>query len=243
MQEVVEAAERSSSVSDDESDRGQSPSGEGRRLGDSSHNGSSSGLAGAGAARHSGDGGLQTRTQKTTDDDDDEELPGYSNNPLSGEKRLDWLHHGQEGMDFYENNGGFGGESDSYNPLHNDYQQPSWSFNRVLQAYGPSSQMTAAPPASISDNDELLNDDNDSTKAVSGGDISDSETRLASLADSPGLQGAPHPGTPMDESYHQIPNLDPSLTTNRDDDDEDEDMPVVELQANDEQEHQNGSTK
>jgi ubiquitin carboxyl-terminal hydrolase 4/11/15 len=87
--------------------------------------------------------------------------------------------------------------------------------------------MTTALPGSTSDDDDLIDDDA-SNKAVGGGDISDSDLRLASLADSPGGHGGVYPGTPMEEPpIHDIP---PPLET----DDDDDALPVVELRRDDE---------
>ncbi len=103
---------------------------------------------------------------------------------------------------------------------------PSWSFNRVTDAHHDPSQMTELP-GSLSDNglDNNDDDDGDSTKAVVGGDISDSDTRMASLADSPPFQGPVHPGTPLEES---------TLTEFPQPDADDDELPVVELHVGEE---------
>ncbi|KUL90716.1 hypothetical protein ZTR_00004 [Talaromyces verruculosus] len=80
LQEITEASTRANS--DDESDsRAASPSGEGRRLVDSSRNGSTSALAGAGAAHQAGVGGsqagLRVRSVEVDSSDNEEELPPY----------------------------------------------------------------------------------------------------------------------------------------------------------------------
>jgi ubiquitin carboxyl-terminal hydrolase 4/11 len=80
LQEITEASTRANS--DDEGDsRAASPSGEGRRLVDSSRNGSTSALAGAGAAHQAGVGGsqagLRVRSVEVDSSDNEEELPPY----------------------------------------------------------------------------------------------------------------------------------------------------------------------
>jgi ubiquitin carboxyl-terminal hydrolase 4/11/15 len=103
---------------------------------------------------------------------------------------------------------------------------PSWSFSRVTDAHHGLSQMTELP-GSLSDNDDD-DDDDDSNKAVGGGDMSDSDLRLASLTDSP-FQGPVYPGTPLDETA-------PTLTTEFPQHDADEDdLPVVELHVGEEE--------
>ncbi|RAL13841.1 putative ubiquitin-specific protease UBP12 [Aspergillus homomorphus CBS 101889] len=211
--EITEASTRPGSDADSQSEsRGQSPSGEGRRLGGSSRNGSSSALTGVGAAHQLGDGGLRTGTRTKSGDEDSP--PEYSS--LGKTTR-------QEGMDF---------EDEEFGPVpqpspfrHAD--PPSWSFSHISDAHG-SSQMTTAQRGSISDDDDLP-DDNDSNKAVGGGDVSDTDLRMAALTDSP-RGGLGFPGTPMEETSFQ--ELHP-FGGDGDDDDED-DLPVVELQVNDE---------
>ncbi|KAL2863429.1 putative ubiquitin-specific protease UBP12 [Aspergillus lucknowensis] len=211
LEEITESSTRPGSES--ESSRGPSPSGEGRRLGDSSRNGSSSALAGVGAAHQSGDGGLRIGTQLKSEDNP----PEYSNRPAYGETSLGRT-NGLEGMNYDEDDYGSGALANSFRPP----SPPSWSFNRVTDAHGIS-QMTAELPGSLSDDDLL--DDNASNKAVGGGDTSDTDYRMASLIDSPPFQGPVFPGTPNEESA--IPDLPPL--------DDDNDLPVVELHVGDEE--------
>ncbi|KAH8690208.1 hypothetical protein BGW36DRAFT_433160 [Talaromyces proteolyticus] len=106
LQEVTESSVRADSDDQDDS-RAASPSGEGRRLVDSSRIGSSSALAGVGAAHQAGDGGLPVGLQVKSveiDPSDDEGLPPYARY----EDNID-------GMDIERSN-----------PL---TMQPTWSFD------------------------------------------------------------------------------------------------------------------
>ncbi|OJJ47293.1 hypothetical protein ASPZODRAFT_64832, partial [Penicilliopsis zonata CBS 506.65] len=241
LEEITESSTRppTSEADSPAQSRGTSPSGEGKRLGGSSRNGSSSALAGVGAAHQAGGGGLRTEIQAKTNssrnEEDDDELPGYSNNPASGEQILaKGSNLTEEGMDFDDDNDFDGGA-----PLHSSFglsnDQPMWSFDRLSEDadvhHGPlSSQMlvtnhTPSRPGSDDDRegeDEDLFDDNASNTAVGGGDLSDSDTRLVGLTDSPD-PGAAFGAT----SFEDIP---PQL-----DDDEDEELPVVELRVHDEE--------
>jgi hypothetical protein len=109
LEEIVESATRSTVPdSDSQTDsRAPSPSGEGRRLGGSSRNGSSSALAGVGAAHQAGDGGLRTVTQVRSVEVDDDMPPEYSNGLPSGEQSLEHANR-LEGMDFEDEY--FGGD-------------------------------------------------------------------------------------------------------------------------------------
>ncbi|KAL5361086.1 hypothetical protein BJX96DRAFT_151378 [Aspergillus floccosus] len=216
LEEITESSTRPVSESESES-RGQSPSGNGQRLDGSSRNGSSSALAGVGAAHQPGDGGLPTGTQAKNRNDDSP--PEYSDHPSSGEKRLDGDNR-LEGMIFDdEPEFGYGGQSD---PFRFHSQPPFWSFDADTDAHGQS-QMTTMFPGSTSDDDDLLDDDA-SNKAV--GDMSDSEMNLISLADTPAGQGV-YPGTPMEEV--PVPGI--SLPTQTEGDDDDDELPVVELRV------------
>ena len=218
LEEITESSTRPASSESDsqEESRPPSPSGEGRRLGGSSRNGSSSALAGVGAAHQSGDGGLRIGAQKNRDEDNP---PEYSNSPSYGERSM-----GGTGMNFDdEDEFGSGALGDPFRVSN----LPSWSFNRVTDAHHDPSQMTELP-GSLSDNgldNDDDDDDGDSTKAVGGGDISDPDTRMASLADSPPFQGPVHPGTPLEES---------TLTEFPQPDADDDELPVVELHVGEE---------
>ncbi|KAJ9369323.1 hypothetical protein DTO282E5_5985 [Paecilomyces variotii] len=226
LEEIVESATRGGATdSDSQTDsRAPSPSGEDRRLGGSSRNGSSSALAGVGAAHQAGDGGSQAVTQvrSVEADDDDDMPPGYFNGLPSGEQGLEHADR-LEGMDLEDEY--FGGEMRP-NPL-NFPTEPLWSFDRASDAHGPS-QMTAAPPGSYFDGeDEDLFDDDASNKAVGGGDLSDSDIRLAALGDSSEGPGASYTDTTFEDS--SIQNIPPPL-----DADDDDDLPVIELRVDEE---------
>ena len=193
-------------------------SGEARRLGGSSLNGSSSALVEAGAARRAGDGGTGVQNEYAeeyeppfTNFDSDEDFFGNSNS------------NEQEGMN-YDNNYHVGSESVSDAFSYNDQ---IWSFDRAPNAH-LSSQMTAAPPASLSDGyrgNDL--DDAASDRAVDGDEGSEADVHLASLTDAPGDADTDNgpPPTPMDTS--------PDIPAPREDDESDE-LDVVELRVNDE---------
>ncbi|KAH2613731.1 hypothetical protein KXW93_003231 [Aspergillus fumigatus] len=221
LEEITESSTRPASEDNSPAaSRMQSPSGNGLRLGGSSRNGSSSALAGVGAVHQAGDGGLRTGIRaRNEDSDDDESPPDYSDSPAAGEQSLAKANR-LEGMSFDEDEFGDGAYA---NPLSYS-SQPTWSFDRVTDAHGLS-QMTTVPPGSISDDEDLFDDDA-SNKAVGGGDLSDSDLRLAALTGSPIGQGV-FPGTPMEEEA-PIQDIPPPL-----DDDDDEDLPVVELRVND----------
>ncbi|PWY89598.1 UCH-domain-containing protein [Aspergillus sclerotioniger CBS 115572] len=215
LEEVTEASTRANSDMESQTEsRGQSPSGEGRRLGGSSRNGSSSALPGVAAAHQSGDGGLPTGTQPKSGDEDSP--PDYSNSPSFGERSLGRTPR-LEGMNFEDEEIGDDAQPSSFRPM----DTPSWSFSRVSDAHGPS-QMTTTQ----TDDEDLL-DDGASNQAVGGGDVSDPDLRMASLMDSP--RGAAYPGTPMEESSFQ----DITAFGAAGDDDEDDELPVVELQVHD----------
>ncbi|ODH15373.1 sorting nexin-41 [Paracoccidioides brasiliensis] len=162
--------------SDSQTDSRQpSPSGEGQRLGGSSRSGSSSALTGAAAIHQAGDGGLRGGIQARDDDD----VPEYFEHGLDGISR-----NHLEDMDLEDE-----GFDASFGPELNFSNHPIWSFDRAEVPYGPSG-LVSAPANSFydGDGDEDLDDDV-SNKAVGGGDMSDSESRLAMLNDSdePGM--------------------------------------------------------
>ena len=210
---------------DDLDSRAQSPSGEGRRLGGSSRNGSSSALTGAGAAHQAGVGGLRTaETQAKNGEGGYESQPDFS----QAASRL-------EGMLFA------GGDDDddvgggvSTGPHHNNplrsVNEPSWSFGPVMEAHGPSqmSATTATDPSFADSDNESIDDDAASDQAVGGDDMSDSEMPVGSLLDeSIGGEGVALPRTPNHEQ-ETIPMQDVTPPLEADDDDE---LQVVELQV------------
>lgn len=86
--------------------------------------------------------------------------------------------------------------------------------------------MIVAPPGSYSEGvDDDLFDDVASNKADGGGDLSDSDLRLA-LDDSPDGTGTEYPRTSFDDT--PIQDIPPPLN------DDDDELPVVELRVNDE---------
>lgn len=150
-------------------------------------------------------GGIQAR--------DDDSLPEYSE-----------LHHHNhlEGMDLEDE--GFGS---SFGPDLNFSNHPSWSFDRAAEPYGGGvSGLVPAPANSFydGDGDDDL-DDEASNKAVGGGDMSDSESRLAMLNDSGDQDGLIFEDADLSSSTTAVRNImqPPDL------DDDDDSMPVVEL--------------
>ncbi|KAL4933316.1 putative ubiquitin-specific protease UBP12 [Aspergillus undulatus] len=266
LEEITESSTRPGSESDSQGEsRPPSPSGEGRRLGGSSRNGSSSALAGVGAAHQLGDGGLRIGTAKSRNDDGgDENLPDYSNSPAYGERSFG------TGMDInfnYDDDGD--GDYGSLNPFHNS---STWSFSRIpdtshSHAHGLSQINATELPGSLldDDHDDALNinldgdedaaDDNDSNKAVGGGNVSDSDYRMAELADSPPFEGSvnPCPGTPLEldiDNDHTtdltdlppLVDVDDDVDTNvnvknvyADVDPDDDELPIVELRVDGEE--------
>lgn len=117
--------------------RAASPSGEGRRLDDSSRTGSSSAFQGVGAAHQAGGGGLTGTTHQRTGVDDD--LPAYGRDP-----------QGFETMDLDEDEGiGGMGNVSLFRSLSG--RQPSWSFGDDVGARPFSTQVAAALPGSDED--------------------------------------------------------------------------------------------
>lgn len=220
LQEISDSFRRQLDDPDSQSDsRAQSPSGEGRRLGGSSRNGSSSALTGVGAAHQAGGGGSRAGTQ--------------AKNGANNDSSPDYSAKRQEGMLFDEDDDEMGGGAPfSRHPLRIT-NEPTWSFGQDTEAHGPS-QMTTAPGFGdelISSEEELFDDDAASDQAVGGGNMSDSDFQLASLTDDNGGQGdggVALPGTPMEEDAPRIQEIPPPLEN-----DDDEELPVVELRVND----------
>lgn len=222
LEEIVHEANKPVDSDESQTESGaNSPAGEGRRLGGSSRNGSSSAFPGVGAAHQAGDGGLQAERQAKSDD----ELPDYSDGLRLGEKSLqghsgtyDVLDTDDERMDdrFPTSLSGLGDSA-------------LWSFDRASDS-GPSG-VTVAPPGSSYDGDEdLFDDDAASNKAVAEGDLSDTEARLAGLGDIGNDNEGDSPGTLFDDSI--IEDIPPPLAADEDQGDE---LPVVELRVGDEE--------
>lgn len=195
--------------------RATSQAGEGRRLGDSSHNGSSSALRGVGAAHQAGGGGsaverVMSGPMRTGVDDD---LPAYSENDpntcaprdLNMEQDLE----GDEGISMMQ------GPS--------NYRRSEWSFENLN--YGEHEQFTAAPHTSDNDED-LFAGDNSSTKAAGSTFSNDDGDRMLDFQTDEGTTMEPF-GTPPE---NEIP-LDVPLITQ---DQEEEPVAEVMVPENDE---------
>ena len=155
FEQLISAAQNPSSDSHDPP-RTESPPGEGKRLDDSSRNGSSSALRGVGAVHQAGGGGSMVGTVERRTGVDDE-LPGYEV-PQSGTL---------ESMEL-EDNEGIGGIHAQF-PANPYRSTPNWSFDSLNadQEMQGMTQIIAAPPGSDQDQDEDLFDDGVSGKAAS----------------------------------------------------------------------------
>ena len=203
-------------------------SGEGKRLGGSSRNGSSSALIVAGAAHRAGDGGSapqkhsrgasrgdanqQKSRGRMSNDDEDEQLPDYSASLPTGHQNIT-----SDPMDVDESLG-----DENYQSAYNG--QPSWSFD--LLSGKPMSQQAAMPPGFRSDPEEDLFADDASMRAEgagrsSPGMLSDQEDRLAQFEDNE-IENVPFVGPERRGMRESAPP--PSG-----EDDEDDDLPVIEL--------------
>ncbi|KAL9029141.1 MAG: hypothetical protein Q9196_002587 [Gyalolechia fulgens] len=152
--------------------RNASPTGEGKRLDDSSRIGSSSALRGVGAAHQTGGGGDGLIARRTGVDDD---LPGYPGQALDGTQEPTL-----ETMDLDE------GIGDIYEPLNHFVPaglHQSWSFSQVPNG-SEQLQVVRAPAASEDGSEENLFD-GDSTKAASS-PPSEVGDRLADFAEDEG---------------------------------------------------------
>lgn len=220
LQEIVHEANKPADSDESQTESGaNSPAGEGRRLGDSSRNGSSSAFPEAGAAHQAGDGGLQDERQARSDD----ELPDYSGGLRVGEKSLQGNSSSFDALDMDER------FENRFPTTYGLGSSTLWSFDRASDS-GPS-RVTVAPPGSSYDADEdLFDDDAASNKAVAEGDLSDTEARLAGLGDMDNDTGGESPGTLFDDSI--IQDIPPPLAADEDQGDE---LPVVELRVGDEE--------
>lgn len=185
--------------------RNASPTGEGKRLDDSSRIGSSSALRGVGAAHQTGGGGDGLTTKRTGVDDD---LPGYPGSELDGahEPTL-------ETMDLDE------GIADIYEPLHHyvpSSLHQSWSFSQVPNE-SEQLHVIRAPAASEDGSEENLFD-GDSTKAASS-PPSEVGDRLAEFAEDEGTTSGAFGPTIRGDTPIQV---EPPLMS-------DEDGPVAEV--------------
>lgn len=106
------------------------PSGEGKRLDDSSRNGSSSALRGVGAAHQAGGGGPVGQAVMTMRMDDDDELPPYSAVDMA-----DLSHRPNESMDVDDE--GIGGMEDATHIGGGGLPYgPNWSFDHLEENLG-----------------------------------------------------------------------------------------------------------
>lgn len=185
--------------------RNASPTGEGKRLDDSSRIGSSSALRGVGAAHQTGGGGDGLTVKRTGVDDD---LPGYPGQEADGP-----LEPTLETMDLDE------GIADIYEPL-NHYVptslHQSWSFSHVPNE-SEQLHVIRAPAASEDGSEENLFD-GDSTKAASS-PPSEVGDRLAEFAEDEGTTSGAFGPTLRGDTPIQV---EPPLMS-------DEDGPVAEV--------------
>ena len=140
--------------------RAPSQAGEGKRLDDSSRNGSSSALRGVGAAHQAGGGGsvgggVMTGPMRTGIDDD---LPAYAESDpnMSNTRTID-----PRGLNMEPDLDDDEGISMAQGPL--NYISPRWSFDRLND--GENEPFTTVPHTSDNDED-LFAGDNSSTKAA-----------------------------------------------------------------------------
>jgi ubiquitin carboxyl-terminal hydrolase 4/11/15 len=178
LQELVDAYKNPSGGESDSSSSS-SPTGEGQRLGGSSRNGSSSGLAGAAAAPQVGNG-LRVENLGANDE--------YSSTDESAGSEDD------EGMKLTSN--GFQDGGHQFGTL----QGPTWSFNNATSAHDLS-QIThgnaSADEAGLFDDDDEI----DSNLAV-GDDTMELDTRMNELNDS-----EPALTSPGEASFEDVTNL------------------------------------
>ena len=157
--------------------RNESPAGEGKRLDDSSRNGSSSALREVGAVHQAGDGGPGPGTVERRIGVNDE-LPGYED-PQPGI---------MEGMGL-EEDGEIGGMHGPFVPSQ-FRSSPNWSFdslNNTDQEMQGMTQIIAAPPGSDQDNDEDLFEDRAGTTSSKAASLASSgRSRFADFAEDEG---------------------------------------------------------
>ena len=173
--------------------RGTSQAGEGKRLDDSSHNGSSSALRGVGAAHQAGGGGsaaerVMSGPMRTGVDDD---LPAYSEKDPSVEtSTVD-----PRGLNMEPEMDEDEGISMAQGPLNYVSPHSDWSFDRLK--YGDHEQITAAPHTSDNDED-LFAGDNSSTKAAGSSFSNGDGDRMLDFQTDEGTTMGPF-GTPPDD--------------------------------------------
>jgi ubiquitin carboxyl-terminal hydrolase 4/11/15 len=220
--------------------RDASPSGEGPRLGDSSHNGSSGAFTAAGQVRHVGDGGsapmqipgayheVESLERSSVQVDDNEILPGYEDMQMIGPQQLQPSHmdlDGDEGIDV------------SF-PVNVPWDYPpGWGFDALTSGRAAPSQMTAVPPGSLDFNQDadieeglFGNGDGASMKAEGGdgssaGNMSDPDETMKSVEDFD--ESAASPLIRRSERESAPP---PHVIGG---DEEEDELPVVELRVDD----------
>ena len=221
--------------------RDASPSGEGLRLGDSSHNGSSGAFIAAGQVRHVGDGGSATmqipgayqedESLGRPNVQDDDVLPGYEESQFIGPQQLQSTHMDVDRDEGIDVSYPIGHQTPPWEDV------PGWCFNSLNSGRAAPSQMMAVPPGSLDFNhdadaeeDLFENGDGASTKAEGGngssaGNISDAEERMKSLDELDEAPASPLLG--RDERERAPP---PHVIAG---DDEEDELPVVELHVDD----------
>lgn len=199
--------------------RTSSPAGEGKRLDDSSRNGSSSAFNGVGAVHQLGDGGsaIVATGQRRTGVDD--ELPCYSENNVDAS-----AHPTLESMEVDDVDEGIADmNGTTFNLAQGTNQQ--WSFSNLSNHGDDTSILTqrvAAPPGSEGDTEDLFDDD--STKA-NNSPSDDGRTRLADFVDDDGtISGAFGPFPP---GSSPVPDIPPPM------EDFDEELAVAEVRLTD----------
>lgn len=180
--------------------RATSQAGEGKRLDDSSRNGSSSALRGVGAAHQAGGGGsaaegVMIGPMRTGVDDD---LPAYSeNDPHAAMSTLDPRGLNME-LDMDEDEG----ISMAQGPLTYVSPRSDWSFDRLND--GENDQITAAPHTSDNDED-LFAGDNSSTKAAGSSFSNGDGDRMLDFQTDEGTTMGPFGTPPEDEVRLDVP--------------------------------------
>lgn len=178
--------------------RATSQAGEGKRLDDSSRNGSSSALRGVGAAHQAGGGGsagerVMNGSMRTGVDDD---LPAYSeNDPHTS--TLD-----PRGLNLEPDLDEDEGISMAQGPLNYANLKSEWSFDRLH--YGENEQITAAPHTSDNDED-LFAGDNSSTKAAGSSFSNGDGDRMLDFQTDEGTTMGPFGTPPDDEVLLDVP--------------------------------------
>lgn len=180
--------------------RGTSQAGEGKRLDDSSHNGSSSALRGVGAAHQAGGGGsasegIMSGPMRTGVDDD---LPAYSEkDPNPDTSTVD-----PRGLNMEPDMDEDEGISMTQGPLNYVSPKSDWSFDRLN--YGEHEQITAAPHTSDNDED-LFAGDNSSTKAAGSSFSNGDGDRMLDFQTDEGTTMGPFGTPPDDEVRLDVP--------------------------------------